>query len=115
MPSPDVHEEMSAPASTERPKRELYVPDELAPVDGEAAVLSMLVVGDGSEWRVVAGSLLTVPVAVASTSTCRACCAARFSATASPIIRTYVRMAVKGSGGASISLPPCVTRIKKAW
>jgi hypothetical protein len=71
MPSPDVQEEMATPASIELSKRELYVPHELAPVDGEAAVLSMLVVRDGSEWRVVAGSLLTVPVAVASTSTRR--------------------------------------------
>jgi hypothetical protein len=43
----------------------LHVPDELAPADGEAAVLSMLVVREDASWVLVAGSLLTVPIDVA--------------------------------------------------
>jgi hypothetical protein len=62
---------MPALTSTERSEPQLYVPDELAPVDGEAAVLSTLAVGVDSQRQVVAGSLLTVPVAVAYTSTRR--------------------------------------------
>jgi hypothetical protein len=43
----------------------LHVPDELAPADGEAAVLSMLAVRQGTSWVLIAGSLLTVPIDVA--------------------------------------------------
>jgi hypothetical protein len=70
-PSPDVEQDASVAASAGASEGGLYVPDELGPGDGEAAVLSMLAVRDGIEWRVVAGSLLTAPVEVALTSTRR--------------------------------------------
>jgi hypothetical protein len=41
------------------------VPDELGPAASEAAVLSLLVVREGTLWAVVSGSLLTVPLEVA--------------------------------------------------
>jgi len=47
-PSPDVEQDASVAASAGASERGLYVPDELGPGDGEAAVLSMLVVRDGS-------------------------------------------------------------------
>jgi hypothetical protein len=43
----------------------LQVPDELAPVAGEAAVLS---VRDHGSWWLMSGSLLTVPAEVAGMS-----------------------------------------------
>jgi hypothetical protein len=46
----------------------LNVPDELAPTKGEAAVLSMLAVREGSAWVLAAGSLLTVPANLAGMS-----------------------------------------------
>jgi hypothetical protein len=46
----------------------LDVPNEIAPAEGEAAVLSMLAVRDGSSWAATSGSLLTVPTGVALTS-----------------------------------------------
>jgi hypothetical protein len=46
----------------------IEVPNEFAPSRGEAAVLSMLAVRDGSSWTVASGSLLTVPIGVALTS-----------------------------------------------
>ena len=48
--------------------RVLRVPDELAPRDGEAAVLSMVAVRDSRSWAVASGSMLTVPIGVALTS-----------------------------------------------
>jgi hypothetical protein len=46
----------------------IEVPNEFAPGEGEAAVLSMLAVRDGLSWTVASGSLLTVPIGVALTS-----------------------------------------------
>jgi hypothetical protein len=46
----------------------IEVPNEFAPGQGEAAVLSMLTVRDGLSWTVASGSLLTVPIGVALTS-----------------------------------------------
>ncbi len=43
----------------------LHIPDELAPAEGEAAVLSMVMVRDSASWALASGSLLTVPVDVA--------------------------------------------------
>lgn len=46
----------------------LHVPEVLKPSGGEAAVLSALAVHEADEWRLVCGSLLTVPADVARTS-----------------------------------------------
>jgi hypothetical protein len=46
----------------------LYVPEEMGPRDGEAAVLSGVLVRDGSGSLLVSGSLLTVPKDVAAMS-----------------------------------------------
>jgi hypothetical protein len=46
----------------------LHVPDEIRPGDGEAAVLSGVLVRDESGWVLVSGSLLTVPNDVAAMS-----------------------------------------------
>jgi hypothetical protein len=54
----------AAPSQTE----ERQIPVDLAPTEGEAAVLSLLAARDGSEWAAVAGSLLTVPESVARIS-----------------------------------------------
>ena len=43
----------------------LTVPGEFEPVDGEAAVLSLLAVRRDEDWTVAAGSFVTVPLEVA--------------------------------------------------
>lgn len=44
------------------------VPRELGPGPGEAVVLSALAAGEGTEWTLISGSLLTVPASVGTTS-----------------------------------------------
>lgn len=46
----------------------LHIPEEIGPGDCEAAVLSGILVHDGSRWVTVSGSLLTVPKEVAAMS-----------------------------------------------
>ncbi|HST55403.1 MAG TPA: hypothetical protein VLJ42_05855 [Solirubrobacteraceae bacterium] len=46
----------------------LHIRDDFAPSQGEAAVLSMVVARQGSNWTVASGSLLTVPTDVAGMS-----------------------------------------------
>ena len=47
---------------------EAEFPETLQPVDGEASVLSLLLVDDGGKWVAAAGSLLTGSREMASTS-----------------------------------------------